>query len=69
MPGQDGTGPQGQGPRTGRGRGMAQSGQRSEELGKCKCLECGETIPRVGGVSCASTNCPKRGTSMSEDSY
>ncbi len=64
MPGQDGMGPQGQGPRTGRGGRIARSNQRLEESDKCKCPKCGETILHDRGFPCASTNCPNCGAPM-----
>lgn len=56
MPGLDRTGPLGQGPFTGRGRGRDQGfGQPV----KCICPNCGYQEPKKPGVPCASLVCPK----------
>jgi len=64
MPGQDGTGPQGQGSRIGRGGNMARSSQGSVEPDKCECPKCGETIAHDRNLPCTSMVCPKCGTPM-----
>lgn len=66
MPNLDGTGPLGQGPRTGRGRGQRFVG-RGQGLGgtaECVCPKCGEKIPHQRGIPCLQTNCPKCQTPM-----
>lgn len=65
MPNLDGTGPQGQGPRTGRGQGWGQ--KRGQGLGgtaECVCPNCGEKIPHRRGIPCSETKCPKCQTPM-----
>ena len=66
MPNLDGTGPLGQGPRTGRGRGQRLVG-RGQGLGgsaDCVCPKCGEKIPHQRGIPCLQTKCPKCETPM-----
>jgi len=70
MPNLDGTGPQGQGPLTGRGRGQI-IGRRNVGRGQgmggsadCVCPKCGEALPHRRGVPCAQSTCPKCGTRM-----
>ncbi len=69
MPRGDGTGPFGQGPRTGRGLGRggrAMGGGRAGAgpVGRCVCPQCGERLPHQAGISCADQTCPKCGVSM-----
>lgn len=66
MPGLDGTGPLGQGPMTGRGRGIASRKQGSGLGGSadCVCPKCGEKTPHRRGVPCVQTKCPKCDTPM-----
>jgi len=66
MPGGDGTGPLGQGPIGGKGRGMGRRGNRPGlgPGGFCVCPGCGNKIQHTPGVPCATVNCPKCGTSM-----
>lgn len=66
MPNQDGTGPMGWGPRTGRGVGKRQSapGRGMGGSAECTCPNCGETIPHKRGVPCSQSKCPKCETPM-----
>ncbi len=64
MPNLDGTGPQGLGPRTGRGRRFAGRGQGLGGTAECVCPKCGKTIPHQRGVPCIQTNCPECNTPM-----
>ncbi len=63
MPNLDGTGPMGQGPRTGkrvnspRPRGLGGSAE-------CSCPTCGHKEPHKRGIPCTSINCPKCGTPL-----
>jgi len=62
MPNLDGTGPLGQGPRTGR-RGS----QRPRGLGgssECVCPSCGYKETHKRGIPCSTINCPKCGTPL-----
>lgn len=60
MPNLDGTGPVGQGPRTGRGQGWGQKqGQGLGGTAECVCPNCGEKAPHTRGVPCSETKCPK----------
>ena len=70
MPGKDGTGPLGQGPITGRGRGH--SGGRgmmggplsAGSEGTCVCPKCGYETQHIRGQPCVQIKCPKCGTMM-----
>jgi len=70
MPNLDGTGPQGQGPMTGRGvgRGMGRGqnalGQRAGGSAECTCPNCGEKAPHTRGIPCSQTKCQKCNTPM-----
>jgi uncharacterized protein len=74
MPRGDGTGPLGQGPMTGRGRGMAgqgglgqgQAGNRAGlgPGGDCVCPACGTKSNHAAGMPCATIKCPKCGIKM-----
>lgn len=75
MPRGDGTGPLGQGPVAGRGRGggigrgagsVRMVGNRigAGPGGNCICPACGTKVPHAAGVPCASMNCPKCGARM-----
>lgn len=80
MPFGDGTGPQGLGPRTGRGRGRGPArgrmparrsfsggggGNRPAGIdGNCVCPKCWTTIPHTRGKPCYEFNCPKCGAYM-----
>ena len=65
MPNLDGTGPLGQGPMTGQGRGVG-IGRRNVDRGQglggsvdCVCPNCGESVPHRRGIPCAQSKCPK----------
>jgi len=66
MPNLDGTGPLGQGPMTGRGRGRRTQSPRQGLGGtaECVCPKCGEKTPHNRGIPCTEVNCPKCGTPM-----
>jgi hypothetical protein len=69
MPGGDGTGPNGQGPRTGRrrrqGRGPGLGGGFAQgPSGVCRCPNCGYTEPHELSVPCYNKKCPKCGSPM-----
>ena len=64
MPQGDGTGPHGQGPRTGRGRrgtgGRGQGGGfGAGPKGDCLCPACGFRVAHQLGVPCYDMKCPK----------
>ena len=65
MPQGDGTGPSGQGPRTGRGRG-GMSGDRlgAGPGGNCMCPNCGTKVAHQAGAPCSSVSCPQCGIRM-----
>jgi len=62
MPRFDGTGPQGQGPKTGR-RGQT-STNRPLGSENCVCPQCNQEVPHRRGTPCSETKCPKCGTPM-----
>jgi hypothetical protein len=72
MPFGDGTGPLGQGPRTGRGmggqgRGGGGGGGRNNYVGPggyCVCPGCGATLPHQTGTPCSARTCPNCGQRM-----
>jgi uncharacterized protein len=69
MPNLDRTGPQGKGPRTGRGLGLgAGRGLRASNrpLGSsiCTCPKCGHEEPHKRGIPCTQVECPKCKTPM-----
>ena len=73
MPGGNRTGPEGNGPMTGRqnGKGLGRGGGRGRNKGGsfgpggyCVCAKCGEKIPHQQGVKCTTLKCPKCGTTM-----
>ena len=68
MPNLDGTGPMGQGPLTGRGRGIGRRNfSRGQGLGgsaDCECPKCEEKVAHVRGTPCIQTKCPKCGIPM-----
>jgi hypothetical protein len=70
MPRGDGTGPAGQGPRTGRGGGMGQGKGRGRmggnrpgagPAGNCLCPSCGAKVPHTRATPCFEQKCPKCG--------
>jgi hypothetical protein len=70
MPRGDGTGPRGQGPRTGRGmrprnrdRGRG-GGIGAGPGGDCICPNCGEKGSHQMGTPCFEQKCPKCGAAM-----
>jgi len=66
MPNLDGTGPQGQGPMTGRGRGRRVQAPRQGLGGtaECVCPKCGEKSPHNRGIPCTECKCSKCDTPM-----
>ena len=71
MPRGDGTGPTGQGPRTGRGTGMTpgrgrgrMGGSALGPGGKCVCPSCGATAAHQRTVPCNKIKCPNCGQLM-----
>lgn len=67
MPRGDGTGPSGQGFRSGRGRGMGRRGAGRRGAGPggyCVCPGCGFRVAHQVGTPCAAINCPQCGMSM-----
>lgn len=79
MPNRDRTGPQGQGPVTGRGagrgrgrgpgKGLGQGGSRRGAGGvaECICPKCGHKEPHKRGTPCTEVKCPKCSTPMKGD--
>jgi hypothetical protein len=73
MPRKNGTGPAGQGSRTGRGRQQGGKGQgqrggyRLGPGGTCVCPNCGEKRAHQQGVACFDMQCPKCGTPMTRE--
>jgi hypothetical protein len=70
MPELDGTGPLGQGPMAGRGKGIG-CGKRNEISGRgqggskeCTCSKCGYKEQHTRGIPCSEKKCPKCGTLM-----
>jgi len=73
MPGKDGTGPRGEGPIAGQGRGQRGQGRGNRNGnrpistapgGQCKCPSCGYEKAHQPGTPCTQINCPKCGSSM-----
>lgn len=67
MPNLDQTGPQGQGPMTGRGRGQGWGPKKGQGLGgseECICSKCAEKVTHRRGIPCSETLCPKCQTPM-----
>jgi hypothetical protein len=74
MPRGDGTGPRGQGPRTGRGTGRTGGGGRglgggtaAGPGGYCVCPNCGEKVSHQLGTPCYEQKCPKCGTALTRE--
>ena len=74
MPRGDGTGPRGQGPRTGRGMGGTSGGARglgggtaAGPGGYCLCPNCGEKVVHQLGTPCYEQKCPKCGTALTRE--
>ena len=66
MPRGDGTGPRGQGPKTGRGiggKGLG-GGSAAGPGGHCVCPECGEKTNHQVGTPCDQRKCSKCGAAM-----
>jgi len=73
MPGRDGTGPGGQGPKTGRGMGSGGGSRRGQgggnrpgagPGGNCVCPNCGAQVPHQAGQPCNALTCPTCGGRM-----
>ena len=71
MPGGNGTGPFGQGPRGGRGMGRGRGRGRmggnrpgAGPAGFCICPSCGAKLPHQVRTPCGSLDCPKCGNRM-----
>lgn len=69
MPRGDGTGPNGQGPKTGMGKGKGggqgrKGGGGSGPGGFCVCPACGEKAAHQMGTPCSEQKCPKCGAAM-----
>lgn len=69
MPRGDGTGPTGQGPRTGRGQAGGRMGrqggsQAAGPSGECVCPACGARVAHVRGKPCYEQICPECGAKM-----
>jgi uncharacterized protein len=63
MPNLDGTGPAGQGPRTGR-RGNTPRPRGLGGSSECECPSCGYKQPHKRGVPCSTVKCPKCGEQL-----
>lgn len=75
MPGRDGTGPGGQGPRTGRGmgrcgkragqgKGMGKRVRAAGPEGNCVCPSCGAKVIHRPGIPCSAEKCTNCGNLM-----
>jgi hypothetical protein len=67
MPRGDGTGPAGQGPMSGMGRGFGRGmggGFAAGPGGKCRCPNCGYERTHARGQPCNQMSCPKCGSAM-----
>ena len=69
MPGEDMTGPAGQGPMPGRGggRGRGQGAGGGQGYGgptTCKCPQCGKEVPHIRGQPCVKQKCPQCSSMM-----
>lgn len=67
MPYGDGTGPLGQGPRTGRGMGRGRGRMRANynlSGGYCVCPSCGGKLAHQAGIPCSALYCPNCGERM-----
>jgi hypothetical protein len=74
MPRGDGTGPAGQGPRTGRGLGAGRGVSKGRgggfamgPGGNCVCPNCGKTAQHPIGTPCYQMKCPGCGTVMTRE--
>ena len=70
MPRGDGTGPKGQGPRTG-GNVSSRQGRSGQGVrsgagpgGLCVCSTCGEKVPHQMATPCYEQKCPKCGAAL-----
>lgn len=66
MPRGNGTGPLGQGPVGGIGRGMGR-GRGAGPGGFCVCAGCGTRVPHQPGMPCSTLKCPKCGLRMTRE--
>jgi len=68
MPGGNGTGPAGSGPKTGEVKGRGRRGQGGASSagsgGNCVCPSCGAIVTHQAGIPCYQVSCPKCGTRM-----
>jgi uncharacterized protein len=69
MPGKDGTGPLGQGPIAGAGRGQGGRGRMGGAYsagpgGECVCSACNYKTAHVAGQPCSDEKCPKCGAKL-----
>ena len=73
MPRGDGTGPSGQGSRTGQGKGRGSRLGRmggpkaAGPTGDCICPSCGKRTPHVVGQPCNQRTCPSCGARMARE--
>lgn len=69
MPGKDGTGPFGTGPKAGNiGRRGQRGGSGAGPTGNCVCPKCGEKVSHTAGTPCTSLVCPSCGSPLIRDS-
>lgn len=67
MPNLDGTGPMGQGPRTGRQRAVTPRPRGLGGTAECVCPSCGYKQSHRRGAPCSTINCPKCNTPLKGD--